>query len=171
MSRPGWRQPVKIADAVSAALQRLGLEGRVRQHDIWRIWPLVVGPQIARHAQPFSVWQGRLIIHVTDSVWLHHLSMMRHRLVQALNERLKPAEIREMVLRIGEVPVTPIGPSPRQTRSAPTSGVDPARIAEIEDALAPLGDAPFREALRQLWLRASQESASSADAPRKRQPQ
>jgi predicted nucleic acid-binding Zn ribbon protein len=171
MSRPGWRQPVKIADAVSAALQRLGLEGRVRQHDIWRIWPLVVGPQIARHAQPYSVWQGRLIIHVTDSVWLHHLSMMRHRLVQALNEGLKPAEIREMVLRVGEVPVTTIGPSPRQIRSVATSGVDPARIAEIEDALAPLGDAPFREALRQLWLRASQESASSADAPRKRQPE
>ena len=171
MSRPGWRQPVKIADAVSAALQRLGLEGRVRQHDIWRIWPSVVGPQIARHAQPYSVWQGRLIIHVTDSIWLHHLSMMRHQLVKALNERLTPAEIREMVLRVGEVPVAPIGPSPSQPLSAPTSGVDPARIAEIENALASLGDAPFREALRCLWLRASQEAASPADFQQERQPE
>jgi hypothetical protein len=170
MSGPGWRQPVKIADAVSAALRRLGLEGRVRQHDVWRIWPSVVGPQIARHAQPYSVWQGRLIIHVTDSVWLHHLSMMRHRLVQALNERLTPAEIREMVLRVGEVPDTPVGPSPSQPLSAPTGGVDPARIAEIDSALAPLGDAPFREVLRRLWLRASQEAASSIGSPQQRQP-
>ena len=171
MTRPGWRQPVKMADAVSAALQRLGLEGRVRQHDVWRIWPSVVGPEIARHAQPYSIWQGRLIIHVTDSVWLHHLSMMRHRLVKALNEQLKPAEIREMALRVGEVPVTPAGPSPSQTPSSPAGEVDPARIAQIEDTLAPLGDAPFREALRQLWLRAAQESASPADTSRKRQPQ
>ena len=171
MSRTGWRQPVKIADAVSAALQRLGLESRIRQHDIWRIWPSVVGPQIAQHAQPYSVSQGRLIIHVTDSVWLYHLSMMRHRLVQALNERLTLAEIREMVLRVGEVPVTTVGPSPSQPLSAPTSGVDPARIADIENALATLGDAPFREALRRLWLRASQGAASSAGSPHDRQPQ
>jgi hypothetical protein len=171
MSRPGWRQPVTIADAVSAALQRLGLEGRVRQHDLWRVWPLVVGPQIARHAQPFSVWQGRLIVHVTDSVWLHHLSMMRHRLVQALNERLAPVEIREMVLRVGEVPAAPIGPSPLPPRSASVGEVDPVRMAEIENALAPLGDAPFRDALRRLWLRASQEAATSSGAPRNPQPQ
>jgi len=171
MSRPGWRQPVTIADAVSAALQRLGLEGRVRQHDLWRVWPLVVGPQIARHAQPFSVWQGRLIVHVTDSVWLHHLSMMRHRLVQALNERLAPAEIREMVLRVGEVPTAPIGPSPPLPRSVSTPRVDPAKMDEIENALASLGDAPFRDALRQLWMLASQESASSGDSSDDRRPQ
>lgn len=169
MSRPGWRQPVKIADAVSGALQRLGLEGRVRQHDIWRIWPSVVGSQIARHAQPYSVWQGRLIIHVTDSVWLHHLSMMRHRLVHALNERLTPAEIREMVLRVGEVPIVPVGPPPSQPRPVPTGVVDPARIAEIDSALAPLADAPFCEALRRLWLRASQEAAASAGFSKDRQ--
>lgn len=161
MSRPGWRQPVAIADAVSATLQRLGLEGRVRQHDIWRIWPLVVGPQIARHAQPVSVWQGRLIVNVTDSVWLHHLSMMRHRLVRAVNERMAPAEIRELVLRVGEVPAAPVGPSPSLPRFVSVGKVDPARAAAIENALAPLGDAPFRDALRRLWLRAAQHDATS----------
>lgn len=171
MSRPGWRQPVRMADAVSSALQRLGLEARVRQHDIWRIWPSVVGPQIARHAQPYSVSQGRLIVQVTDSVWLHHLSMMRHHLVKALNERLAPTEIRDMILRVGEVPDTPIGPGPREPRSAPAAGVDPARMAEIEDALAPLGDAPFRDALRRLWLRAARDAAPSADSPPGQRPQ
>jgi hypothetical protein len=170
MSRPGWRQPVKIADAVAVTLQRLGLAGRIRQHDVWRIWPLVVGPQIAHHAQPHSISHGRLIIHVTDSVWLHHLSMMRHRLVAALNEQLKPAEVREVILRVGEVPLSPIGPSPGAAGSDPARGVDPARIAEIERALAPLGDAPFREALRQLWLRATHASAAATGALRKRRP-
>jgi predicted nucleic acid-binding Zn ribbon protein len=167
MSRPAWRQPVKIADAVVATLQRLGLEGRIRQHDIWRVWPLVVGPQIAHHAQPHSIWHGRLIIHVTDSVWLHHLSMMRHRLVAALNEQLKPAEIREMVLRVGEVPLAPTGPSLASAGSELTRGIDPTLMAEIDKALAPLGDAPFREALRRLWLRASKAPASTTEAPRK----
>ncbi len=168
MSRAGWRQPVTIGDAVSATLQRLGLEARIRQHDIWRVWPLVVGPEIARHAQPYAITHGRLIVHVTDSVWLHHLRMMRHRLVSALNEKLAPAEIREMVLRVGELPVVPQGPSPKKARSEGTARLDPARLTEIDRALSSLGEAPFREALRRLWLRASEEPRPSASPPQKR---
>lgn len=170
MRRPGWRQPVRIADALASALERLGLEGRVRQHEIWRIWPVVVGPEIAKHAQPHSLSHGRLVIHVTDSVWLHHLSMMRHRLVAALNEKLKPAEVREMILRVGEIAAVPEGPSPPPVQPEPACGVDPACVAAIDRALAPLGDAPFRDALRSLWLRASRESAVSSRSSQKRQP-
>lgn len=172
MSRP-WRHPVKIADAVSAALQRLGLEGRMRQHEVWRVWARVVGPQIAQHAQPHSFSRGRLIVHVTDSVWLHHLSMMRHRLVAALSEQLQPAEVREMVLRVGELGATPGLPLPasdQSDRNELSRANEPARIAEIERALAPLGDAPFRDALRRLWLRASRESPHPPGPRRPPQP-
>ena len=168
MSRSGWRHPVRIADALSATLLRLGLEGRIRQHDIWRVWGLVVGPEIARHAQPHAVSQGRLFVHVTDSVWLHHLSMMRHRLVPALNEKLASAEIRELVLRVGEVPAIPAGPSPKTPLPEPTERIHPARLAEIDETLSSLGDAPFREALRRVWLRASRETAENPSLPGKK---
>ncbi len=170
MKRPGWRQPVAIADALASALERLGLEGRLRQHEIWRVWPTVVGRDIATHAQPHSLSHGRLVVHVTDSVWLHHLSMMRHRLVAALNEKLKPAEVREMILRVGEIASVPASPSPPPTRSDPIGEVDPACVAAIERALVPLGDAPFRDALRRLWLRASRESVHSGRSRPERQP-
>lgn len=168
MSGSNWRQPVRIGDAVSATLQRLGLEGRIRQHGIWRAWPQTVGPEIAQHAQPHSLWHGRLVVHVTDSVWLHHLSMMRHRIVEALNERLRPSEIREIVLRIGEVVAVPMDPAPQRPLPGPEGRIDPARVAEIERTLAPLGDAPFRDALRKLWLRAAWVSAPGTQLPLKR---
>jgi predicted nucleic acid-binding Zn ribbon protein len=155
MSRPPWRQPVRAADALSAAFQRLGLMDRLRQHELWRVWPGVVGPHIARHAQPKEIRHGRLVVHVTDPVWLHQLSMMRHRLVDALNERLGRHVVREMALRIGEVPEMPSvsGPAP----SGPGGDVhpDPERLASIEALLAPLGDAPFREELFRLLVRAA----------------
>jgi hypothetical protein len=147
-----------MAEAILAALQRLGLEGRFQQHDLWRVWSAIVGPQIARHAQPHSFRHGRLVVHVTDPIWLHHLSMMRHKLAAALNEKLAPAGIREMILRVGEVPETLAGPSPKTTSAEPSQGVDPIRVAEIDASLALLGDAPFRDALRRVWLRASRES-------------
>jgi hypothetical protein len=153
MSRSAWRQPVRIAEAVSAAFQRLGLDSRLRQSEIWTVWPMVVGAQIARHAQPHAIAHGRLIVHVTDPVWLHHLSMMRPRVIAALNERLRTSTVRELVLRVGEVtaPPTPPPGSPRQTEE-PTP--DPTQVAQVEALLAPLGDTPFRDALLRLLLRA-----------------
>jgi hypothetical protein len=151
-----------MADAICTTLQRLGLEGRMRQHDLWRVWPQTVGPEIAQHAQPHSLWHGRLVVHVSDPVWLYQLRMMRHRLLAALNERLRPAEIREIVLRIGDVSALPVGPPPQPPRPEPVRAIDPAQMAQIDLALASLGDAPFRDALRQLWLRAVRESASTS---------
>ena len=153
MSRSAWRQPVRIADAISGAFQRLGLVNRFRQSEIWSVWPMVVGPQIARHAQPHVISHGRLIVHVTDPVWLHHLSMMRPRVIAALNEKLRTSAVRELILRVWEVaepPTTPPG-SPLPTQEPPP---DPTQVARVDALLAPLGDPPFREALQRLLLRA-----------------
>lgn len=153
MSWPGWRQPVRIADAVVSAFQRLGLESRFKESEIWRVWPTVVGPQIARHAQPHAMSHGRLVVHVTDPVWLHHLSMMRHRVVAALNKSLKASSVREIILRVGEVTV------PAETRQGvvpkdDAAASDPAHVERVEALLKPLGDTPFRDGLYRLLLKA-----------------
>jgi hypothetical protein len=145
-----WRQPVRIADALSSAFARLGVEARLREHEVFRVWDSVVGATIARHAEPQGVKRGRLLIHVTDPVWLHQLSMMRHRLLDALRERLGPA-VRELVFRIGDVSPRPeVAAEPEPTVGLPP---DPRRLAEIETILAPVKDEPAREAFRRLLLR------------------
>ncbi len=155
MSRPPWRQPVRAAEALSAAFQRLGLADRLRQYELWRVWPGAVGPHIARHAQPKELRHGRLVVHVTDPIWLHQLSMMRHRLVGALNERLGAHIVREAVLRIGEVLEVPMVPPPESGMPKAEVSPDPERLARIEALLAPLGDVPFRDELFRLLVRAS----------------
>jgi predicted nucleic acid-binding Zn ribbon protein len=145
-----WRNPVRIADAIAGMFARLGIEARLREHEVFRVWPAAVGPAIARHAEPQSLKQGRLLVHATDSVWLHQLSMMRHRILDALNGRLGAGSVRELVLRVGEVAPHP-GPAP-----APSSASvppDPVRLQEIEIMLAPLKDEETRAAFRRLLLR------------------
>ena len=154
MSRSAWRQPVRIADAISGAFERLGLGNRFRQSEVWSIWPTVVGPQIARHAQPHAIFHGRLIVHVTDPVWLHHLSMMRPRVIAALNEKLRTSTVRELVLRVGEVAAPP-ATLPGPPHLNPESSPDPGEVERVEALLAPLGDTPFLHDLRRLLLRAS----------------
>ncbi|MBI4536515.1 MAG: DUF721 domain-containing protein [candidate division NC10 bacterium] len=152
MTRRGWRPPVPMAEAVTQTLERLGLATGVRQRELWRVWGDVVGPQIARHAQPWAITRGRLIVHVTDPVWLHQLSMMRHRLVATLSESLGESVVREIVLRIGEVEDVPsVEPSVPPT-DAP---IDAAHRAVIRELVSSLGDAPCCDALERLMIRAS----------------
>lgn len=156
MSASPWRRPVRIAEVVTGAFRRWGLETRFRQSEIWRVWPSVVGPQIARRAQPHAMWRGRLTVHVTDPVWLHHLSMMRHRVVAALNEKLNTTPVREMILRVGEVdpPASDQPGSTAQNTQNQDPPPSPTQVLRIEALLAPLEDSPFREDLRRLLLRA-----------------
>ncbi|HTX53729.1 MAG TPA: DUF721 domain-containing protein [Candidatus Baltobacteraceae bacterium] len=157
MSGPAWRAPVRMGEAVAAALQKLGLENGVRQHEVWQVWAAVVGPQIARQAQPHTFSRGRLIVHVTDSVWLHQLRMMRHHILAALNAKLQPLEIREIVLRVGEFPAIAPEPIPEITHP-PLAELTKEELADIDAALDPLGDVPFRNALQRLWERAAQDA-------------
>jgi hypothetical protein len=145
-----WRKPVPIGEALSSTFARLGVEARVREHEVFRIWPSVVGEAIARHTEPQGLKQGRLVVHVTDPVWLHHLSMMRHRILEAMRERMGATAVREVVLRIGEVSMRPaIAPA----RSEPVPPPDPVRLAEIETIVAPVKDEEARQAFRRLLLR------------------
>jgi hypothetical protein len=162
VSRSTWRQPVKIAEAIPSAFQHLGLEGRFRQGKIWSVWPEVVGLPITRHAQPHGLWQGRLIVHVTDPVWLHHLSMMRHRVMAALNEKLGGSVVRDVVLRIGEVPAMPAQPTGPARGGLQAPPPHPSLHARVEALVAPLGDVPFREALCHLLLRALRSNPTDA---------
>jgi hypothetical protein len=161
MSRSSWRQPVRIVEAIPVAFQRLGLGGRFRQGKIWEVWPTIVGSHIARHAQPHGLWQGRLIVHVTDPVWLHHLSMMRHQVMAALNEKLVGSVVRDLILRIGEVPAMPVQPPKSPGKSQPPPP-DPDLQARVEALVAPLGDAPFREELCRLLFRALRSRVNPA---------
>jgi len=162
MSRGAWRQPVRIADAISGAFQRLGLDSRYRQSEIWSVWSTVVGPQIARHAQPHAISHGRLIVHVTDPVWLHHLSMMRPKVIPALNEALRASTVRELILRVGEV-AEPCKTPPGPPHPSPEIPPDPALVERVDAMLAPLGETPFLEALERLLLRAHR--SADRDAP------
>ena len=152
MTRAGWRPPVRMADAVTRTLEMLGLGPGVRQREIWRVWGELVGPQIARHAQPRAITRGRLVVHVTDPVWLHQLSMLRHRLIATLRESLGESVVREIVLRIGEVEDVPVPETSMPPAEAP---VEPSRRAEIQELAGSLGDAPCRDALEHLMVRAS----------------
>jgi predicted nucleic acid-binding Zn ribbon protein len=91
----GRRSPRPISEALGAfraGIQPPGLLGRLQAE-----WEGLVGPAIARVAQPTSEREGVVTIECTDSIWAEELNLMREDLLQRIREALgeqAPAEIR-----------------------------------------------------------------------------
>jgi len=85
-----------IAKALESVLGSGELGDALSGYRALELWPEVVGPTIASHTTPLRCSEGRLVVEVENSVWMHGLSFHRHEIQRKLNARLG----REAVTRI-----------------------------------------------------------------------
>ena len=93
--------PTRLGDALRTALARLPETPELSSFQIWADWPEVVGPLIARHAQPRRLRRGVLAVEVDGPEWLHELRYLERELRARLNARLGRAVVRELLLVLG----------------------------------------------------------------------
>jgi predicted nucleic acid-binding Zn ribbon protein len=90
-----------ISGILSGLLQRLRPEAEQGMLRIWRAWERLVGEDIARNARPAAFKGSVLLVHVTSSVWVHHLRFLKSELVTRLNNDLGQALVSDIKFKIG----------------------------------------------------------------------
>lgn len=63
----------------------MGLQKKYNSQSIIVHWKKIVGDEIAIHAFPMIVQSGILVVGVNNSVWCHHLSMMKENIISKIN--------------------------------------------------------------------------------------
>lgn len=152
-----------VGEALQAVARAIGMEGRFKELEILRAWPRAVGRVTAEHAQPAGLQGGTLLVHVTDSAWLHRLSMMRRDLARNVNDHLDTPVVKAVRLRIGSLGETRAGAPGRSHAPSGSQGAGPpkassSRGAAREDpaigrALAPVKDLPFGDVVQRILRR------------------
>ncbi len=158
MPRAWRRRAVPLGEALLDVARAIGMEGPLKALEILRIWPRAVGRTVAEHARPVGLQGGTLVVHVTDSAWLHRLSMARRDVIRDVNDHLEEPTVKAVRLRIGPVEGAS-GGSPGGTglavgRPTPTDrpGAGPEDPA-IGRALAPVKDLPFGDVVHRILRR------------------
>lgn len=102
MSGQRSARPVRLGDVLRAALERLPLATPLADYALWVHWDGVVGPLIARHAQPLRLRRGVLSVEVESAEWMQEIQFLKHDLRERLNARLGRAVVRDVfvVLRV-----------------------------------------------------------------------
>lgn len=148
------RFPRPLGELLHDGLAAVGLGERLRELEIWRIWPDVVGPVVAGRAQPVRIINGTLTVAVSGGPWMQELSFLKGMMKEKLNSRLGGEVVREIVLRSGRVDVASDSTTePEPPRRALTSH----ELEYIERQASAIADRETREAFAAL-MRASLES-------------
>jgi predicted nucleic acid-binding Zn ribbon protein len=103
VKRARMRFPLPLGDVARQEFSSLGLADRLREADIWRFWPEVVGPAIAARAMPLRIIKGVLTVAVSNGPWMQELRFLTAMMRDKLNERLGGDIVREIVLKAGRV--------------------------------------------------------------------
>lgn len=75
----------KTQNVITAVLKNLGLRKRYNEEYILLHWSDIVGNEIAKHSQPARFERGLIFLCVSNSVWAHHLSMMKKNMIDKIN--------------------------------------------------------------------------------------
>ena len=95
--------PAKLSDLLGNVVSRLGLERDLDDYRIWSAWDEVVGPTVARNAQPVRLHARRLVVAVKNATWMHELTLLRRDLCQRLNAWMGREVVGELFLVVGRV--------------------------------------------------------------------
>lgn len=86
-----------LLDAVMAGLGGPTVEAVVVVHERW---DEVVGPEVAPHARPVGVTDGRLTVAVDSPGWASHLRWSEGEILARLATLIGPGEVTSVRLRV-----------------------------------------------------------------------
>jgi predicted nucleic acid-binding Zn ribbon protein len=143
-----------LQKALEMTLHRLGLDVGMANAVVHRVWPHVVGEEVARRSQPGLLRKGCLQVTVADAVWLQQLTMLKPAILARLQSHLGSRDVRDIFFTVGTCPEAPPRPSPasRGQVNAPS----PELEQRLRDILQPVRDSECCEVLarilRKTWL-------------------
>jgi predicted nucleic acid-binding Zn ribbon protein len=68
---------------------------------IWDLWEKAVGIDIAANTRPAAFKGDLLLVHVSNSSWLHQLHFLEKELLEKINRTLEVEVVRKVKFKIG----------------------------------------------------------------------
>ena len=124
--------------------KRLGLDSRLLELRLQHEWRDIVGEPVGSHTWPAHIRFKKLSLVVRNSVWLQQLTFLKPTLLAKLNAAAGTELVKEIVLRVGDIPVPAAAPFDARA----TDGTSPETEAvreEAADHVSAIQDSGLRE--------------------------
>ncbi len=137
----------KLSTTIDKILKARGMQNRLPEYRISSQWVNMVGPAIARHAQPRTLRGGRLLVIVDSPAWMQQLSLLKPDIIGKLNNNLDMNTIRDLTLKLGEIAsLSTQSPEREQVPAIITQEEREAIAQSVHD----VSDSEIREAIKRM---------------------
>lgn len=157
-------KPQSINKLLNSLIASKGWKGRVEIHKVFTFWDNVVGPDIAKQAQPYVIRQNILWVNVTDSVWMQQLHLLKEMLLEKLNKRIKKEKLADIRFQL-DVNLVSREKKEGDEPAVPVSLPDPARVDEFDHMLESIEDEHMRDAIRKCWIKTGASHRGKVNKP------
>lgn len=86
----------RLIDILPKTIHSLGVHKQYKMQSILFNWAKIVGGDIAAQSFPVAIEFGVLFLSVNNSVWCHHLSMMKHEIIHQVNQFAKDLIVKDV---------------------------------------------------------------------------
>ena len=90
---------VTLAQAITEFARSRRIEKRLREADVFRLWPDIVGARIAERAKPVRLRRGRLVVECVDAVWRTELKFLTPELLEQIRRVVGEGFVNEIFLK------------------------------------------------------------------------
>jgi predicted nucleic acid-binding Zn ribbon protein len=137
----------RFGEVLDKSLKRLEISSRLDEYSVWPIWNDIVGPTIARNAQPEKIRNGTLFVKVTSPVWMQQLQYMKEMIAEKLNQRLKTDIVKNIFFVVGRVNSETVEKESKSSAAPSAAASDPL---PNEDFLESVRDPEIRQVFKRL---------------------
>lgn len=93
------RNAQPLSDILEEVLSTQHMKDKLNETTLIRIWPEVVGKNLADQTKNLYIKNGTLFIHVNSAIIRNELMLIRESLIKKLNTEVGANVIRQIVLR------------------------------------------------------------------------
>lgn len=93
-------RPELISEVIKKVIENLEGEKREGGEHLLEVWRKVVGPKIAKHANPVSIRRDKLIVSVSSPSWSYQLNLQKEKILEKLRKRLKNRVLKDMQFNV-----------------------------------------------------------------------
>ncbi len=94
---------LQIKDILLSTMKKMNCKQQFIATQIFMKWENIVGEDISKHTSPGNIQQRVLIIHTENSVWCHHLTMLKSNIIKNINDFFQNKVIDDIKFFAGKI--------------------------------------------------------------------
>lgn len=110
---------LKLKVALQNTLKKIPQHHREMEQRCRVLWPTVAGPNFARHTTVERARNGILFVIASSSTWACELKLYKEKFLEELNQRLGRPLLKDLWVRVGEVPEVSASHPPLPSQELP----------------------------------------------------